>query len=615
MNSDKTYIKLYRYEALLQAIDFFTQKFSLKQLSDYAFEFANEILTFNSSVLFIKEDEQFVLKKERNYHFVEYTIESTEKIQRIATFHGDILKSGFDHYFEQKEIDLLKPLVIIPIIIKDLLYGFIIADGKAVGTLDENDFIIASALMRLINNSLENSKNFLELQETNQKLDQKIFNLFSINQSSKMLMSELNIKNLYQIAIDIFSELTSSRVTAFALNDEVKKKLVIRGYRNVFDNKELFLEFDLFNEEYYENQIVFNFIEDRKKLEKIFVNTDDLAKLEADYIILIVKDKILGFVSISKPVNERVYDASLFELIESLASSTYISFSNAILFYEVIAQKELVDKKLNIIMKLNKLIKTINNCSSEAELFNITLKALHFSFGIKKAFIAMWIKKKLIIQDSLGFVIKKGNEDIGTNLSDDFLDEINKGVFADYTVEGLSKYVNGNILIEGISSNCLVIAPLIKELSEIEEKEVLGYIFVIETEEALKDEEILLIDTIASSIAPTLNNLNILEDIKDNHIERQDKKFVVSLRKMISNWELYQIPFWVYEKNYIEKPFVSNDFKKYKDQEIYFFSNTIFLISYNILDENIIYDFEKSYRCDRIEEFFIEYPELDMESM
>lgn len=610
MSSDKAYINLYRYEALLQAIDFFTQKFSLEQLSDYAFEFTNEILTFNSSVLFIKEDDKFVLKKERNYFVGDYTIKNTEKIQRIATFHGDVLKTGFDNYFERTEIDFFRPLVIIPIIIKDWLFGFIISDGKAVGDMDENDFIIASALMRLINNSLENSQNFLELQETNKKLDQKIFNLFSINQSSKMLLSELNIKNLYQIAIDIFSELTSSRVTAFALNDEIRNKLVIRGYRNVFEKKEVFLEFDLFKEEYNDNQIVFNYIKDREKLDKIFVNSNDIAELEPEYIILIVKEKIIGFVSISKTVNERVYDNSLFELIESLASSTYISFSNALLFEEVTVQKELVSQKLNILMKYNKLVKTINSCNNKTELFNTVLKALHFSFGIKKALIATWINNKLVITDNLGFAIGKDEKDLEINIADDFKERIDEGIFADFTSEGISKYICGSVLCKVHNPNCLVIAPIIIDGSDDESKLVLGYIFVFETKEVLKEEEILLIDTISGSIAPTINKLNILENIKTNYIEKQEEKFILSLKKMISNWQLYQIPFWIYLKRHEEAPFRKNNFEKYADEEIYYFGNTIFLISYTILNERIINDFEKSYRCDGIDEFFEDFTEL-----
>ncbi|MCD8500567.1 MAG: hypothetical protein LRY71_01395 [Bacillaceae bacterium] len=55
--------KLYRYESLLKAIDFFTQRFSLDQLADFAFEFANEIVTLNASALFLKEGNTFVLRK------------------------------------------------------------------------------------------------------------------------------------------------------------------------------------------------------------------------------------------------------------------------------------------------------------------------------------------------------------------------------------------------------------------------------------------------------------------------------------------------------------------------------------------------------------------------
>lgn len=58
---------IYRYEALLQAIDFFTQRFNLDYLSEFAFEFTNEILTLNSSALFLREGNDYILKKKRYY--------------------------------------------------------------------------------------------------------------------------------------------------------------------------------------------------------------------------------------------------------------------------------------------------------------------------------------------------------------------------------------------------------------------------------------------------------------------------------------------------------------------------------------------------------------------
>ena len=52
---------MYRYHAILQAIDFFTQRFNPEQLGYYSFDFVNEMLFLNSSALFIKENDEFIL--------------------------------------------------------------------------------------------------------------------------------------------------------------------------------------------------------------------------------------------------------------------------------------------------------------------------------------------------------------------------------------------------------------------------------------------------------------------------------------------------------------------------------------------------------------------------
>ncbi len=91
---------------------------------------------------------------------------------------------------------------IVPLITDGLLFGFIIIGSKDFG---DDDYIISEALMRLINTALENYSRYEDLSKVNKELDEKIFNLLSINQSSKALLSELQIDALYDLAVDVFS--------------------------------------------------------------------------------------------------------------------------------------------------------------------------------------------------------------------------------------------------------------------------------------------------------------------------------------------------------------------------------------------------------------------------
>ncbi len=596
MYDDKNISKLYRYEALLQAIDFFTQKFSVSQLASYAFDFTNEILTLNSSALFLKEGEYFKLTRVRSYNVTEYTIENSEKLQRIATFYGSVMSSNFDSYFNSKDTDFFGAKLIIPLIIQDLLYGFIISDGKAVESIDEDDMLISKALMQLINNSLENSKNFADLQEKNKQLDQKIFNLFSINQSSRMLLSELELNKLYTLAIDIFSELTSSKITAFGLFDEIRDKIVIKGYKDVFSPIKIMDEFELNTNSYNGYKLVFNYKNDIEQLKQIFVNYADFEKLEAEYIILIVKNKILGFVTISKPINDRQYDESLFELIESLAASTYISFTNAIFFQEVSRQKSIIEQKLNTLTKLNALVKNIHSCTDLEELYDLTIRTLHYAFGIKKAFIAIKDKNQYTIKKSVG--IAYSDNILELNEEWELLDS--SETFSSYTKDACCEYFSDNSFGTAEECNCLVISPITSDAADLDSSsQLMGYLVVLQTSESLREEEVLLIETIANSIAPIMSNMKSVEQMKANYLLNQQAAFENAVKKKLENKANFHIDFYIYYKQLPQKPFVEVDLSSYKQFEAYYFANYLFILSEVALDASA---FDGSIFPNRLEE-------------
>ena len=581
MNHETGFTNVNKNNALLEAIDFFTQKFSIHQLSSYAFEFVNQILSLQSSAMFLKEGEAFVLKKHFNYDVHEYAIPDTPKLQRIATFHGNILTSNFESYFESKDIEALNPRLIIPMIIKDLLYGFIVSDCKNECYLSNNELHLSKALMQLINNALESSKNFSDLEQTNKQLDQKIFNLFSINQSSRMLLSELDLNKLYSLAIDIFSELTSSRITSFGLYDEIRDRIVLRGYRDVYSSKKQTCEFELQDTNYKGYRVVFHYHKDKEKLQNIFKNYDDFQLMDAEYIILIVKEKVLGFVTISKPVNDRDYDQSLFELIESLAASTYISFKNAIYFNEIDQQRKSIQQKLHALTNLNLLIKNINCCSTLEELCDISVKTLQYSFGIKKALIAMRENDQYIIKNSIGYTPSTYELILNNIWADIYADSVSC-----YIAEEVPAYFSEEFLKELGGCSCLVISPLHTGNEDLEEDSLpLGYIVVFAASQSLKEEEVLLIETMANSIAPVINHLQTVSQIKQEYVINQQERFLKSLQHRLNNKQEYSIDFYLYYKKIPQIPFERTDLSDYLQYEHYYFDNMLLVLSYEPLLE------------------------------
>jgi hypothetical protein len=197
----------YCYEALLKAIDFFTQRFNIDQICYYAFEFSNEILTLNGSALFTFEDGRYVLKNNRLYDAQTKYIDNTSSLSEIPILHGDIIVNDFEMFFDKKIIEEFNIKIAIPLIINETLYGFIISNGKILDDFNKDDLIIASTLTKLFKSSLENSQHLNELSQKNKQLDQKIFNLFAISQSAKSLLYEVDIDRLYSLATDVFSDI------------------------------------------------------------------------------------------------------------------------------------------------------------------------------------------------------------------------------------------------------------------------------------------------------------------------------------------------------------------------------------------------------------------------
>jgi hypothetical protein len=573
--------KLHGQDALLQAIDFFSQKFSMSQLSNYAFEFTNQILSLESSALFIHAKDGFHLVKVKNYDISQYIIENTSKIQRIATFYGNVMTTDFHHFFEEKDLEVFTPQLIIPLLAKDLLYGFIITKGNVDDSISQDDLTMSKALMQLINNSLESCKNLIDLQHTNHQLDQKIFNLFSINHSSRMLLSELDLHKLYSLAIDIFSELTSSRITSFGLYDEIKDRIVLRGYKDVFSATKLQMDFELANSTYDGYKVVFHYKKDKDLLHEIFKNYQDFKHLDSEYIILIVRERVLGFVTISKPVNDRAYDQALFELIESLAASTYISFKNAIYFNEINRQKKSIQQKLHTLTNLNILIRNINSCVTIEELCDISIKTLHYSFGIKKAFIVLKDKDTFVIKNHVGFKLHDNKLDRSTRW-----DDIVQNPVASYISYNTADYFSKSLLEDIGTSNCLVIHPISISNTDLEEdQEPLGYIVVLEAADTLKEEEVLLIETMSSSISPIVNHLQELKKIKNEYIVNQREAFLKSLNAKLINRDKYFMEFYIYYKKIIQLPFEQLDLSCYNQYEYYYFDNMLIVISYDQLNE------------------------------
>ncbi len=558
---------------LLQAIDFFSQILHLEQLSFYGYDMIHDMLGLDQSCLFIREDKNYILKYQKNYGTESWIIPETEHHKRVATLFGRIMTAEQKDYFSQLDLDAFSAKIVIPLIIKDQMVGFIFANGRKDGPFTEEMLVFAGALMQLMNRSYENAMNFLELEKKNYELDKKIFNLFFINHCSRTLLAELNLDKIYGICIDIIRELTASSVTAFGLYDETRDKVLIKGYQDILTFQSYYGEFQLKKGAQVPSKVVYHLERDKAELACFFSDVEALQALRAEYIVMLVKDHILGFVSIGAPVSDRVYDQTLFDLIETIATSIYISVVNAQFFEKNRQQNETIQKKFEMLEKMNRMTRNINSCETQEELCAIAMQSLEIGYGVQQAFLCLYQDGKLQVMGDINLPQFKGNIiSPGAGLND--LDS--KGVYYEFSTRDIQLFFPEFSPERHKEANCLVIAPIRIDRLALDDRGTLGYLVVLETESALKEEEVLLIDTLSNSIAPIVFQMNETRRIQTHYTENQEALLLADIQEKLDSRNKYFIDFKVWYKRIPRIPFEKPDVSEFSAYPVYLVGETLF---------------------------------------
>ena len=581
--------KLFRYTGLIQAIEFFSQRLSTEQIIDAAFDFINELLTLEKSAVFVIHGNNYVLKKLKGHESEIVTIKNTDILKNLAVFHGTLLNEHeqLAKYFDKHILDAYEVHTVIPMIIDSELYGFIFLSRKAIGEFTSDDNIITEALMRLINNAIVNYKKYEEIQNANRELDEKIFNLFAINQSSKALLSELSLDVLYNLSVDVFSELTQSSITGFVLFDERSERYRLKAFKNIF-NRDYGIELSLGLNTLTRMDVNKVIIDVSNQADVNYFNSlfteglEALDPLKVKFIVLLLKSsKILGFVTLGETINLNPYTESIFELIDSLASATYIAINNAKLFKQVNTQKKIIQSKLEKLISLNSLMKNINSSQDLHTLLKITLKTLEVSFDVEKAIMTLYNKEKgvLEIKETLGF--NTGITEIGLNsvwhkvLEGDSVYEAAE--------QGIDQYVGQPMLEDLGDAKGILIIPIYIDRVEVELQGAM-IIFKHKKMQIYDEENILTLETIAGHISPVISNLYMIEQqnrfLLPNYIEifKQDLLIEIEEAKEL-DYDMQVVLISNRTEGIFKENEIIKEIKKTFSKVYPFSNNTIFVLT------------------------------------
>jgi hypothetical protein len=240
------------------------------------------------------------------------------------------------------------------------------------------------------------------------------------------------------------------------------------------------------------------------------IASNQLSQLEAKYVVLLLKNnQILGFVTLSDTVTDSEYSEGVFELIESLAASTYTALNNAKLFEVVNEQKTLIQKKLDKLISLNYLTRNISSSIRTDTLLEITTKTLQISFNVEKGAFCLFKKETNEFEFSSTINIDQcKNKTITPNQN---WRRIFEGdcVYA-IGQANVAQYIGEEFVDKIGDAQGVLIIPVYIDMMEIE---LLGAIIIFEYKDIQLDNEenMLIIDTIAGNIAPVLNNLLIIQ--------------------------------------------------------------------------------------------------------
>lgn len=505
-----------QYSKLIRVIEFFSQRFSLENMTQYMYDFVLELFEPSRCSMVILDRDIYNIYTSNVDYEQEISFKKDEKHDQLVYFHPGLLDREFLSEFLDSEIFVgINPDIGIPIIMDKTLYGIIFI--SKVRALTQDELIIAEALMNLYHLALTNLKNYDFLELVKRELDEKIFNLFAINQASKALLGEQDPSRLMSLSLSVFSELTQSSITSIFLKDSIDGSYHLIDYNNVFRTKQK-LTIRLFPKELFANRRINTIIDWKEPRERdLFASyfNSDLGMLDQFnpyYIINFVNNNnLIGFATISNRVTGDKYDKGVFELLESLASSTYVAISNANNYYEVLKHKKLAEDKFSRIVTLNRLIKNMNSANDLQNLVELTLDTLNIAYGYKTSFYASYSENTFEIVANLNVAYADKNFRL-----DSILDELLEGkLIIEYDQDRIQDLL-GDIMTEELSNNIqsMIMIPVYIEGIDLK---LLGIICLLDIEEGVisTDENIVTLETISNLVAPIVEQFNVISTIKN----------------------------------------------------------------------------------------------------
>lgn len=538
-----------KYNALHSIIDFFSQNLHLDQIVEYGFNIYNSLeIPIRSSI--------YILNKSTDHYERRFTYgEVSNDVLSIAKAYNHdsfAVRNGFFllnpevqlRYFSKAVLESCKVNSVMPLIIDDLLFGFIFTSHEDPQTHMGEAFL--SRFNFLLNLSLEKASRYIEREHLRREIDKRIFNLNTLSHTVKLLLSELSLSGLLRLTVDVIQETCPNCTAGIGLKSSMEDKINVETYSTVHHFLKTNQTLQLRHTSPVTDRILLSVSEDYALLSDQFLNAECLIEMGAHYVLFLTHNGLEGVLLIAqKQVVELTPDVK--DRFFDVAGILTIGIRNAKQFQVISEQKEHLDKSIKVMNRMNIMLKDIHSSETFDELIDQVMSMLNLTFGVKNAFL---FEGTAVLSALEGEVLIAESP---YRVSELFTDDVD--VY--YTkASAMQRYP----WLDGLFTtfNCLIVAPI--KVSQYSE-DVIAYLIITHTKARLYESQVKMIELLTSTIAPIMQHLKQVEHYKAHYIEKPMDKLKRIHERFSHDSGVYNMPFYVYTVRTHLKPFESHPFE------------------------------------------------------
>ena len=216
----------------------------------------------------------------------------------------------------------------------------VVLGEKAYGEYSEGDGDFYETLIGQIEIILENSLKNSLIESQNHELNEKVYDLMTLNNASKMISASLDIEEIFNSSVDMFTEVAQSTKGSILYYEKEKKELVLKAIKGDYDKSiigsSIAIEKDVIDY-FKENQggiILTELRESEKTMINYYIkNKDFFNKIKSEVLIpLIANDEFIGIILLGMRFMEDGYKSDNMEVFATLGSQIAVSTYNAKLY-------------------------------------------------------------------------------------------------------------------------------------------------------------------------------------------------------------------------------------------------------------------------------------------